>query len=204
MEHIFLRLKAYWLTANARRKGPEYGVRISTEGDPLTNLRFADDCMLFAQSCSDAKKMLKRFIEISDEYGLQVHTSKTKLLTWAQFSLGRKSIQIADNTFSILAEDECERYLGRKLCLHNCQATELDHRISASWAKFNYFREELTSKSYPLAARLRLFEALVTPTVLYGSCAWALTRTMAMDLDIVRRKMLRSVLRIFWNKNAED
>ena len=45
MEHIFTRLKAEWQSANARRKGPEFGIRVSADGKTLTNLRFADDCI---------------------------------------------------------------------------------------------------------------------------------------------------------------
>jgi len=159
--------------------------------------------MLFAQSYLDAKKMLQQFIQFSAEYGLQVHASKTKVLSWEQFSLGRTTIHIEDNVFSILTEGESERYLGRKLCLQDCQQVELKHRIAAGWAKFQSFKEELTSKSYAVAARLRLFEAAITSTILYGACTWALTQTMARDLDIVRRKMLRRVLRLFWQRDAE-
>ena len=61
MEHIFRRLKDTWRKANARRKGPEFGIRPTPDGETLTNLRFADDCISFAQSRLDAQKMLNMF-----------------------------------------------------------------------------------------------------------------------------------------------
>ena len=189
--------------ANERRKGPEFGVRVSVDGETLTNLRFADDCILLAQSRSDAQKMLRRFMEISAEYGLQVHPSKTKLISWTQWSHGCQHLQIGTSSFAILSEYESERYLGRKFCLHKCQATELHHRISAAWAKFQSFKQELTGKNCSVKSRLRLFEAVVSSTVLHGSCTWALTRHMAETLDIARRKMLRHVLRIFRRRTGE-
>ena len=169
----------------------------------MTNLHFADDCILLAQPKCDAQKMLRRFIDISAEYGLQVHPGKTKLMAWAYCSLGCQSLQIGAKTFAILGESEAERYLGRKLCLHECQATELKNRVAAGWAKFQSFKEELTGKNYSVKSRLRLFEAVVSTTILNGSCTWALTRTMTETLDRARRKMLRLVLRIFRRRVGE-
>ena len=204
MEHIFTRLKAEWKRANVRRKGPEFGIRVCGDGDTLTNLRFADDCILFAQSKSDAQKMLRRFMEVSAEYGLLVHPGKTKLMAWTHSSFGCQSLQIGANTFMILDESDSEKYLGRKLCLNGCQSTELQHRIASGWAKFQSFRGELMGRNYSIKSRLRLFEAVVSTTVLSGSCTWALTHTMNQTLDRVRRRMLRLVLRIFRKKICES
>ena len=125
-------------------------------------------------------------------------------MSWAHCSFGCQSVQIGTSTFAILSECESERYLGRKLCLNGCQATELQHRISAGWAKFQSFKQELVGKDYSIKSRLRLFEAVVSTTVLHGSCTWALTRVMAETLDRVRRKMLRFVLRIFRRRVEES
>ena len=99
--------------------------------------------------------------------------------------------------FHILAETESERYLGRTLCFRDCHAVEIKRRICAGWAKFHCFKSELTGKHYSLQSRLRLFEAVVSTTVLFGSCTWATTKEMLSALDVARRKMLRYVLRIF-------
>ena len=153
--------------------------------------------MLLAQSRSMHKQMSKLVTNIPGENGLQVHSSKTNFISWDQFTYGRTSIQIAGMTFSILAEEDSERYLGRKFCLHNCQSVELQNRIAAGWAKFHSLKAELTGKAFSVAARLRLFEAVVNTTVLCGACTWALTRTMAHELDVAGRS-------IFWRKDSVD
>jgi len=203
MEHIFQRLKKTWNRANVRRKGPESGIRLTPDGETLTNLRFADDCILFAQSKLDAQKMLKAFMEVSAEYGLQLHPSKTKLMAWQSCSFGCASVSVGGKLFLILHATDYERYLGRKLCLQECHATEMQNRFAAGWGKFQSFKRELTGKEYDLRSRLRLFEAVVSTTVLYGACTWAMTRGMAEQLDIARRKMLRYVLRIFRRTTGE-
>jgi hypothetical protein len=50
---------------------------------------------------------------------------------------------------------------------------------------------------YMTKDRLRLFDAIVTPILLYGCGAWALTRQQESTVKSLQRKMLRYVLRIF-------
>ena len=52
---------------------------------------------------------------------------------------------------------------------------ELQHRIKKAWAKYAVYKEELTNKNVPLKLRMRLFNAVVTPTMLYGCSSWVLT-----------------------------
>jgi hypothetical protein len=54
----------------------------------------------------------------------------------------------------------------------------------------------MCSKHYKTQDRARLFNAVVTPTVLYGSAAWGLTRAMEDKLRVTWRKMLRYVFRL--------
>jgi len=203
MEHIFARLKTIWRKANMRRTKHFFGIRLSDQCDTLSNLRFADDCVLVAQSKTDAKKMLERFIIISEEYGLSVHADKTKLVTWDRLSKGICSISVQERIFAILSETDSEKYLGRKLSFSNCHDVELRSRIAAGWSKFHAMKTELIGSSYHVSCRIRYFDAAITATVLYGCCTWALTRAMIRELDVARRKMLRYVLRIFRRRSKQ-
>ena len=58
---------------------------------------------------------------------------------------------------------------------HKALQAEIDHRIRQAWKAFMARKSELTSKKYYLGHRLRLFESVVTPTIMYGSSAWTLT-----------------------------
>ena len=55
----------------------------------LTNLRFADDLLLFATSLDGAQTMLKDLVQEAAKFGLEVHSSKTKL-TWNGFGEGTR------------------------------------------------------------------------------------------------------------------
>jgi len=86
------------------------------------------------------------------------------------------------------------KYLGAHISCESRQELELKHRIRAAWAKFTAQKQELTSKSYALPQRLRLFDAVVNPTALYASSTWTMTRCMEQELCRTQRRMLRMIL----------
>ncbi len=79
----------------------------------------------------------------------------------------------------VLAADASTMYLGRMLCMDDYHNKEVQHRMTKLWAKFMTYKGELCDKHYPLSDRLKLFNAVVTPTVLYGSGTW----TMALERE---------------------
>ena len=190
MQAILGGLQTKWKQANARRTGVKFGVPLAEHAN-LTNLRFADDVILAAQSKNDVRKMLTQFADAASHYGLRLHFGKTKIMTWDSLAAGCTSIRVGQNEVSILREDEAEKYLGRKLCFRSLKEVELQNRLSAGWAAFHKHKGELCSKFYRTCDRVKLFEAIVSPTVLYGSAAWAQTRAMEDKLRVTRRKMLR-------------
>ena len=72
---------------------------------------------------------------------------------------------------------------------------ELGNRLAAGWAAFHKHKAELCSKFYCLADQLELFDAVVTPFVLYACSTWALKKTMENNLRATWRRMLRYVFR---------
>ena len=71
--------------------------------------------------------------------------------------------------------------------------TEIQNRIGKVWAKYGIFREELNDRNVPLRLRLRLVDAIITPTVLYGCEVWAMTKERQLKLRTAQRKMFRQL-----------
>ena len=46
--------------------------------NPLTNIRFADDLLLFSRTSEEAVQMLELLIAVLKEYGLEINVKKTK------------------------------------------------------------------------------------------------------------------------------
>ena len=161
----------------------------------LTNLRFADDVLLMGRSLFQVREMLEDLIRGAKEVGLEIYPEKTMVLNNGKGQCqAARSINAAGGTVKVLARDESTKYLGRLLNLCEPNDVEIDFRIKRAWAKFAVYREELTDKHYSLFQRLRMFNAVVMPTALYGAGSWAMTASREKSLRTAQRKMLRSIL----------
>ena len=168
MQQCFGELEQRWGKANARRKGLRFGLEFEHGARNLTNLRFADDVVLFAQKRADIQKMVGHLRDAASKYGLEINFDKTKVLTWDDEASPHPSVQVGENEVDVLAERDSERYLGRKLSLDSPHEVELANRIAAGWGAFHKHKAELCSKFYCFVDRLKLFNAVVTPVVLYA------------------------------------
>ena len=183
MEYALQSVQAAW-----RRRG--WGIQTGREDERLCNLRFADDIMLVATDEKQLAAMIADVMEAAETIGLTLHMGKTKVLnngidgTMAD----KKHIEVRGLKIAVV---ETTEYLGRKLSLKDTHKTEVEHRIAKAWGKFMSHKAELCSKHYPLKHRLRLFQATVTATLLYGSGAWTLTASLEAKLRTTQRRMLR-------------
>ena len=144
------------------------------ERDCLTNLRFADDVMLFATSKEQIRSMMCEFKDATEKVGLRIHPDKTKILS-NQSNMNydtKRYIKIGEMSIEILAKSENMKYLGQRISFHQQETLEIKSRIRAAWATFHKYRQELTSKKYMLKLRLRLFDATVSPTLCYAAGTW--------------------------------
>ena len=80
--------------------------------------------------------------------------------------------------------------------------TTLTHRLQCAWSKFHLFRSSLTDKHVDIKLRMRLFNAVVTPSALYGLTACPLTVKSLSTLEVTQRKMLR--LMFGWRKHCDQ
>ena len=168
MDRCMQNLKCKWYTANTRRPGLHFGLHVDGP-DTLTNLRFADDILLLASSRPDIRKMLTHLKHEAATYGLRLHMGKTKVLTNCTLSERGKSLEVDGDIVRVLDPSDVESYLGCKLCAVDTTNAELSQRIAGAWAAFSTYKPELTNKNLSAKLRLKLFDAIVTPRVLYAS-----------------------------------
>ena len=164
--------------------------------DCLTNLRLADDVMLFATSKEQIRKMLCEFKKATEKVGRRIHPYKTKILS-NQSTINsdtKKELEIEDMKIEILTRNESVKYLGQKISFYQQETTEIKSRIRSAWATFHKYRQELTSKKYLLNSRLRLFDATVSPTLCYAAGTWTLSKEHERMIQSTQRKMLRLII----------
>ena len=173
------------------------GIYLSDEErDCLTNLRFADDVMLFATSKEQIRNMMCEFKEATEKVGLRIHPDKTKILS-NQSNMNsdtKRYIKIGEMSIEILAKNESVKYLGQRISFHQQETLEIKNRIRAAWTTFHKYRQELTSKKYMLKLRLRLFDATVSPTLCYAAGTWTPNKEHERMIQSTQRKMLRLII----------
>ena len=164
------------------------------ERDCLTNLRFADDAMLFATSKEQLRNMMYEFKIATEKVGLKIH--KTKILSnqSTMNSNTKRYVKVGEMRIEILTKNESVKYLGQKISFHQQETLEIKSRIRAAWATFHKYRQALTSKKYMLNHRLRFFDATVSPTLCYAAGTWTPSKEHERMIQSTQRKMLRLVI----------
>ena len=99
------------MTFHAGKRKKEWAYALETESDCLTNLRFADDVLLFATSCEQLHKMMCEFKQSTEKVELKIHPGKTKVLS-NQSSSRRKEMEVDNIKVELLTKDDCTKYLG--------------------------------------------------------------------------------------------
>ena len=188
LEGIFEQLKTTW-------HSKQYGLTVGTR--QLTNLRFADDVLLVGKSLAEVQQILADLAEIAKDHGLALHPGKTKILS---SKYNRTAAEQATHTWVLNSKVEIlplhgqTKYLGRLISFHDPHTTEIKHRMKKAWAAFHANKHILCNRSYPLKQRLKVFNAVVTPTAMYGAGSWTLNQTTEAILKRTERQMLRSIL----------
>jgi hypothetical protein len=180
-----------------RKKG--WGIDLgNSESDKLCNLRFADDLLLLATSRRQLQATLEDVGRATKAVGLELHFGKTVILTNIidEERSGPPKMNIHGNAVPILPLKDGTMYLGRFLTCFESADAELRNRINKGWSKFHVYKKELCGRHYPLFHRLRLFESVVTPTILYGSGSWTMTCTREQLLRTTQRRMLRKIIKV--------
>ena len=173
----------------------DHGWRLdNTPRERLTNTRYADDMMLFAKSFAELEEMLSLLKEELERIGLEMHESKTKVMT----SFNENELDFVDIDglmLEILPYEKAHKYLGRMISCSTSRATdEISNRIKVAWGCFHKHRKWLVNKHVPVQLRLRLFDSVVTPAALFSLASLPLSSSLISQLGVAQRKMLRSIV----------
>ena len=125
----------------------------------ISNLRYADDTTLMAESEEKLKSLLMRVKEEREKSGLKFNIQKTKIMTSdpiTSWQIDRETIKtLADFILGgskITADGDCNHEIKRRLLLGRKVMTDL-HSI-------------LKSRNISLPTKIRLVKAMVFPVVM--------------------------------------
>ena len=141
---------------NAGLEEAQAGIKIA--GRNISNLRYADDTILMAESEKELKSLLMKVKEESEKVGLKLNIQKMKIMATSPIA----SWQIDGETVSdfifggskITAAGDCSHEIKRRLRLGRKGMTNLD--------------SILKSIDITLPTKVRLVKAMVFLVVMYG------------------------------------
>ena len=144
---------------NAGLEEAQAGIKIA--GRNLSNLRYADDTTLMAESEEELKTLLLKVKEESEKVGLKLNIQKTKIMASGpitSWQIDAETVEtVSDFSFGgskITADGDCSHEIKRRLLLGRKLMTNLD--------------SILKSRDITLPTKVRLVKTMVFPVVVYG------------------------------------
>ena len=141
---------------------------IKIVGRNISNLRYADDTTLMAESEEELKSLLMKVKE-SEKVGLKLNIQKIKITASGpitSWQIDGETVQtVSDFIFGgskITADGDCSYEIKRRLLLGRKVMTHLD--------------SILKSRDITLPTKVHLVKAMVFPVVMYGCESWTVKK----------------------------
>ena len=178
---------------NAKLDEAQAGIKIAERN--ISNLRYADDTTLTAESEEELKSLLIKVKEESEKAGLKLNIQKTKIMASGPITSweidGKTMKSVTDFILGgskITADGDCSHEIKRCLLLGRKVMTNLD--------------STLKSRGITLPTKVHVVKAMVFPVVMYGCESWTIKkaehrRTDAFELWHWRRLLVPWTARRF-------
>ena len=146
----------------------EVQARIKIAGRNISNLRYADDTTLMAESEEELKRLLVKVKE-NEKVGLKLNIQKTKIMASGPITSpeidGETVETVSEFIFlgsKITADGDCSHEIKRRLLLGRKVMTNLDSMLK--------------SRDITLSTKVCLVKAMDFPVVMYGCESWTVKK----------------------------
>ena len=144
--------------------------RIKTAGRNISNLRYADDITLMAESEEELKSLLMRVKEESENAGLKLNIQNTKILASRPIT----SWQIDGGKVETMSDFI---FLGSKIAVDADPSHEIKSCLLLGRKAMTNLDSELKSRDITLTIKVCIVKVMAFPTVMYGCDSWTLKKT---------------------------
>ena len=159
---------------NAGLEEAQTGIKIARRN--ISNLRYADDTTIMAESEEELKSLLMKVKEESEKVGLKLNIQKMKIMASGpiiSWEIDGETVETeSDSIFwgsKITAGGDCSHEIKRRLLLGRKVMTNLD----------SIFK----SRDITLLTKVRLVKDMVFPVVMYGCESWAVKKAEHRRID---------------------
>ena len=159
---------------NAGWDEAQTGIKIARRN--ISNLSYADDTTLMAESEVELKSLLMKEKEESENVGLKLNNQKTKIMSSSpvtSWQIDEETVEtVTDFIFlgsKITADGDCSHDIKRRLLLGRKVMTNLD--------------SILKSRDITLPTKVCLVKAMVFQVVMYGCESWTVKKAEHWKTD---------------------
>nr|KAG5692146.1 hypothetical protein BaRGS_020694 [Batillaria attramentaria] len=149
----------------------------------LDDLDFADDLALLSHTQQQMQEKTNMIADTSARLGLNIHKGKTKVL----------KVNAAANTGPIILEgealEEVENFTYLGSIVDKQGGTDADVRIRTGKARsaFLQLKNVWSSADLSTSLKIRIFNTIVKPVLLYGAETWRTTRYFPLKDSVLQR-----------------
>ena len=120
-----------WAMHDWKQAGQHFGIQLQENSQALTDLRFADDILLFALPLQKILEMLRSLVSYLRQVGLVLNASKTKLMTTQAQPPDRVWLH-ADIYMDVVHGSSSQKWLGCQLSLDGDQTADIEFHLHAA------------------------------------------------------------------------
>jgi len=148
-------------------------------GELLTDVDYADDVVLFAQTSVQLVRMLSRIVAEAARVNLRLNIGPAKTAFMSLDPAAPSQLQVAD--LPPIPRVQEYTYLGQVLRV-SAPSASLDSRLQLAWAATHRL-SPFWSLPLSIATKLRIFDVMVYPVLLYGLASTPLTASQCQRAD---------------------
>ena len=179
------------------------GCGVSFGEAQITDLDFADDAVIFAETLDVLTEALETLSEEAEPLGLRVSWVKTKIQEFGSIlDAAMKSCRVAGEEVEIV---EKFTYLGSVVHSSTSCEAEVARRLGLAYGAMNSLEKTVWRSRYlSRKTKVRIFGSLVMPVLLYSCEAWTLTGELKRRLGTFVCNSLRKILGIRWQDQVSN
>ena len=171
------------------------GIGVTVSGRRISNLRYADDIVLMAESQEELQELVDSVNNKGKEYGLKINSGKTKVMTFSK--AGDLSCQLTVDGTLIEYVDRFV-YLGAVFSANMDGRNTIRTRAGIAKSKFRDFDHVWKDQSLSLSLKKQFLKAVVWPVFTYACETWSMRKAERDSINAFEMCCYRRILRVPW------
>ena len=173
---------------------------ITFNGVDVTNLRYADDAALTAESEKNLQSMMDKMNATCKAYGMAINIKKTKVMVVSQ-SGGETCKVTLENV--VLEQVARYKYLGSWITENARNEDEIKTRIALAKEAF-WKNKEIMRRNIRPQTKMKILNSYVFSILNYGCETWTWNEAMKKKVDAFEQWCYRRMLKISWKDRVTN